>query len=330
MKKIIISLLLLSGILLAKNFTIKMATVAPEGTTWMKEVHAFEKKIEEMTDGQIKFKTYAGGIMGGEIDMLRKMRYGQIDAAAFTGVGLGEVLPEVRVLELPFLLQTTEEVDYVFDALLDDFQQKFLEKGFYFVSWAETGFVYLFTQSKVQNTKELQNTRMWLWKDDPLAREIFKAMDIPAVPLDITDVYTSLQANMVNGFYISPYACIAMQWFTKADYLLNYPLTHSLGGVLMTKKKMESMPEDLQKILIDETKKGIREIVLQSRVENETSLKMLEENGIELVEITDQAVIDEFKKAGEETAQSLVGKLYSQETLDKVKALLEEYRNSQK
>lgn len=326
MKKILLLLLILFTVIFAKNYTIKMATVAPEGSSWMKEMHRFENKITEITNGQITFKTYAGGIMGGEIDMLRKMRYGQIDAAAFTGVGLGEILPEIRVLELPFMFRNSQEVDYVFEALLTDFQQRFLEKGYYFVSWAETGFVYLYTQQEVKNSKDLKNVKMWLWKDDPLAREVFNVMNIPAVPLDITDVYTSLQTNMINGFYISPYAAIAMQWFTKADFMLNYPLTHSLGGVLMTRKKMESLPEELQKTLIEETKKGIREIVLKSRIENDESIEMMQKNGIKLVEIHASAE-QEFKIAGQKTAENLTGKLYDRELLEKVRNLLKEYRD---
>lgn len=327
MKKIILFTFLFLSMLTGKNYTIKMATIAPEGSSWMKEVHKYTNTITEYSNGQLKFKTYAGGIMGGEIDMLRKMRYGQIDAAVFTGVGLGEILPEIRILELPFLFHNSEEVDYVFEALYNELQEKFLKKGFYFVSWAETGFVYLYTQSKVQNIDGLKKTKMWLWKDDPLAREIFKIMDIPAVPLDITDVYTSLQTNLINGFYISPYAAIAMQWFTKADYMLNFPLTHSLGGMLMTKKKMHSLPDELQKLLIFETKKGIREIVLNTRKENEESLQILQQNGIVLVNIEDQKVIDNFKLAGDETAKALTGKLYDQALLDKVRGLLREYRN---
>ncbi|MFP4549106.1 MAG: TRAP transporter substrate-binding protein DctP [Fidelibacterota bacterium] len=328
MKRIFIIIAMLVAILTAKEYTIKLATIAPEGSSWMKEMHNFANRIAEVTDNQIKFKTYAGGIMGGEMDMLRKLRYGQIDAAVFTGVGLGEILPEVRVLELPFLFQNSDEVDYVFTALLDDFQQKFLDKGYYFVAWAEAGFVYLFTQNRVATIADLKETKMWLWKDDPLAREVFQVMNIPAVPLDITDVYTSLQTNMINGFYISPYAAIAMQWFTKADYMLDYPLTHSLGGVLMTKRKMATLPESLQKTLQNETKKAIREIVLKAREENKKSLQILQENGIELVPI-EEATIAEFKTAGEKTSLSLAGELYDQELLDKVLYLLEEYRNNQ-
>ncbi len=324
MRKLFLIVLLFS-VIFAKDYTIKMATIVPEGSGWMKEMHKFEDKINTLSDGKITFKTYAGGIMGGEMDMLRKMRYGQIDAAVFTGVGLGEILPEVRVLELPFLFRNSDEVDYVFDALLTEFQEKFLNRGYYFVAWAESGFVYLYTQQKVTQKSDLQKTKMWLWKDDPLAREVFKIMDIPAVPLDITDVYTSLQTNMINGFYISPYAAIAMQWFTKADYMLDYPLTHSLGGVLMTKRKMKTLPENLQQLLIRETKKSIREIVLKARNENIRSIQILQENGIELVSPKATAV-EEFKRAGQQTSAALAGKLYDQELLDKVITLLKEYR----
>lgn len=89
---------------------------------------------------------------------------------------------------------------------------------------------------------------------------------------------------------------------------------------------MESLPEDLQKTLIEETKKGIREIVLKSRAENDESIQMMIDNGIELVDI-DQTAIDEFQIAGDKTAKALTGKLYDQAVLDKVLKLLEEYRN---
>jgi len=313
----------------AKTYTIKMATIAPDGSTWMNELYNFRENLKEQSNGQINFKIYAGGIMGGEKDMLRKMKLGQIDAAGFTGVGLGEVVPEVRVLELPFLFKNSEEVDYVFEALFDDFYNKFLDKGYYFVAWAEVGFVYLFTKSKVQSQKDLQNVKMWLWKDDPLANTIFKIMNIPAVPLDVTDVYTSLQTKLIDGFYISPYGAIAMQWFTKTNYILNYPLTHSLGGVLMTKRKMESLPEDLQKMLIENTKTTIREIVIKGRKDNIESMKVLQENGQTLVTISDETK-SQFNKYGKQCSKTLTNKLYSQEILNKVNNLLQEYRELNK
>jgi len=311
-----------------QTYTIKMATVAPENSSWMKEMHSFEKELKEQTNGQITFKIYANAVQGGEKDILRKMKLGQLDAGTFTGVGLGDVVPDVRILDLPFLFRNCAEVDYVYSNLLEDFQNKFLEKGYFLVGWAEVGFIYLYTNAPVQCIDDFKNTKMWLWKGDPLAKMTFDVMNIPSIPLDVTDVHTSLQTGLINGVYISPYGVLALQWFTKTKYILDYPLTNSVGAVLMTTRKLESIPPDLRQILIDKTREEMRKIVLASRAENIESLKVLQENGLKLVPVKDSTALEEFNNAGEVAREKLVGSLYSRELLDKVLNLLAEYRNS--
>ena len=111
---------------------IKFATVATEGSTWMKVMHQLAEAVEDSTEGEVKFKIYPGAVQGDEKDVLRKMRIGQLHSAGFTGVGLGEILPEVRIMDAPFLFNTYEEVDYVSSKLSDHFAQKFEEKRIYF------------------------------------------------------------------------------------------------------------------------------------------------------------------------------------------------------
>ncbi|MGC9364821.1 MAG: TRAP transporter substrate-binding protein DctP [Fidelibacterota bacterium] len=311
-----------------KTYTIKMATVAPEGSVWMEEMHAFEKEIARLTDKRIMFKAYANAVQGSEKDVLRKMKLGQLDAGTFTGVGLGDIVPEVRILDLPFLFKNSDEVDYVYSNLLDEFQKKFEEKGFYLVGWAEVGFVYLFTNKPVRSIADLRDIKMWLWKGDPLAKATFDVMKIPSIPLDVTDVHTALQTGMLDGVYISPYGVLALQWYVRTSYILDYPLTNSVGAVLMTTKKLNSLPEDLRRILIDETRKSMRRIVVSSRKDNLESLEVLQEAGLKLVPPENQAAIAEFNTAGVQVREKLVGDLYSRELLDKVIRLLEEYRAS--
>lgn len=316
------------ALLSQKSYTIKMATVAPEGSIWMQETHTFEKNVAELTNNQITFKIYANAVQGSEKDVLRKMKLGQIDAGTFTGVGLGDIVPEVRILDLPFLFRNSEEVDYVYGNLLGEFQQKFEEKGFFLVGWAEVGFVYLFTKKPVRNIADFKNVRMWLWKGDPLAKATFDVMNIPSVPLEVTDVHTALQTGMLDGVYISPYGVLALQWYVRTNYILNYPLTNSVGAVLMTTRKLSSMPDDLRQILIEETQKSMRRIVVSSRQDNLESLEVLQEAGLKLILPENQAAIDEFNAAGVKVREKLVGELYSQELLDKVIRLLNEYRQN--
>ncbi len=331
MKKIIIllifiTLLLNVNLFAQKQYTIKMATIAPEGSAWMDEMHEFEQEVYEATNQQIKFRTYPNGIQGDEVDVLRKMRLGQLDAGSFTGVGLGKIISDIRVLDLPFLFENKAEVDYVYEALFPYFHKRFLEKGYYLVSLAEVGFIYLFTKNKVVGVDNFKKTKMWLWKDDPLAKTVFNVMNIPAIPLDVTDVYTSLQTGLIDGVYISPYGCLALQWFTKTNYIMNYPLTHSVGGVLMTNRQLNAMPENLRDILIEKTRESIAEITQGSRKDNQEALQVLQQSGMEMMEISPQAEAD-YKEAGKITRQKLVDNLYSQEILDRVLELLSEFRS---
>jgi len=326
-EKVFLLVLFLMTILLSKpDYNIKMGTVAPENSFWIEELNRVEQKIQDSTNGKIGFQIYPSGIQGDEVQMLRKMKLGQLDAASFTGVGLGRIVPDIRVFELPFLFKSYEEIDYIKKKLFDYFQKRFWKKGYYLASWGEVGFVYLFTKKKVRNVRDLRKLKIWLWKGDPLAKTVFNVLDIPAVSLPINDVFTSLQTGLIEGAYISPYGSMAMQWYTKTDYIMKYPLTYSIGAVLINKDKFESIPKKHRKILIRETKQGMSKITQKSRQDNQKSLKLLQENGLELIEVSEKAK-SKYKQAGEKTRRKLSGDLYSQEILDRVLNLLEEYRN---
>src|SRR6056297_3139943 len=326
MKKLFVFILLHISLLIAQKHTIKMATVAPEGSFWMNELTRVEDTVAAKTNGKIDFKIYSSGVQGDEIEMLRKMKLKQLDAASFTGVGLGKIVPDIRIFEVPFLFRNHAEIDYVKKELFDYFQNKFLKKGYYMTAWAEVGFVYLFTKDRVRSKKDISKIKMWLWKGDPLARTVFNILDINAVPLPINDVYTSLQTGLIDGVYISPYAAMALQWFTKTNYIMDYPLTYSIGAVLINKEKLYEIPEKERKILINETRSSMQKIVQKSRQDNKESLKILQDNGMKLVDITDEAR-NTYREAGIETQNRLAGKLYSEDILNRVLQLLEEYRS---
>jgi TRAP-type C4-dicarboxylate transport system substrate-binding protein len=92
---------------------IKIATLAPEGTSWMKVMNEMSKEVKEKTGGEVKLKFYAGGVMGDEGDVIRKVKFGQLHGGGFTGRGLGEINSDERILELPNLFKNDKEVDCV-------------------------------------------------------------------------------------------------------------------------------------------------------------------------------------------------------------------------
>jgi TRAP-type transport system periplasmic protein len=146
-----------------KQHVIKFATLAPEGSSWMKQMRQLALEVSEKTQGQVKFKFYPGGVSGDEKDVIRKIRIGQLHSAGFTGVGLGDILPEVRVLDLPFLFETSEEVAYVYNAMNEYFMRAFEEKGYVLLGWVPVGWVHFFSVPKIESIEDLRLSRPWLW-----------------------------------------------------------------------------------------------------------------------------------------------------------------------
>lgn len=304
---------------------IKFATQAPEGSAWIKVMEEYNKDVQELTKGQVKFKIYPGGIQGDELGVLRKIRFGSLQSAGFTGVGAGEILPEFRILEAPMLLQNYKEVDYITSLLYEELANKFEENDFILLGLTEVGFVYVFGQKPITSISDLKNVKMWMWEGDPLAEAVFKSMGANAIPLSITDVLTSLQTNLIEAVYTSPLACVTLQWYTRVKYMMDLPLTNSFGAILLSKKMYNKIQPEYQKILVEKGREHMKRLVQLSRQSNQESIELMKKNGIQVVKVPEENLKGFYDAAGV-ARKSLVGKLYSAELLSRVETAVQELR----
>jgi len=305
---------------------IKFATVAPEGSTWMMVMDEFNKAVQEATNGKVKFQIYAGMVQGDEKDVLRKIRINQLHGGGFTGVGLGIVLPEVRILDAPFLFRSYDEIDFIKNKFFSRFAENFEKKGYILLGWAEVGWVCVYTNTPVRNVGDFKGVKMWMWEGDPLAEATFNALGISPIPLPITDVLTSLQTGMIDGVYSSPLGCIALQWHTKVDYFIDVPLTNSNGAALISKRMFNKLTPEQQKILKEQGRKYFDKLTKLSREDNQKSTEAILKSGVEKIQITNQAVLNNFREIGREARENLVGELYDQELLNQIESALTEFR----
>ncbi len=313
----------------AQQYTIKFATLAPDGSTWLNIMREFDKSVREQSGGRLGFKLYAGGVAGDEKDVIRKIRLGQYHAGGFTGVGLGEIAKEVRIMDAPFLFKSSDEADFISQKFDARFRKAFEDGGFVLLGWAEVGFVYVYSDRPVSSPEDLRNTKMWMWEGDPIAQAAFQAIGISPIQLSITDVMTSLQTGMVNTVYSSPMALIALSWFTRVKYMMGEPLAISNGAVVVSKKTFDGLPKDLQDVLLANGKKYFRELTLASRKENIDAVGTLKKRGIQVIEPS-KSVAAQFETAGGKARRLLVGKLFAQQFLDEVEGALATYRQEHK
>ncbi len=327
---LLVALVLIPQMLFADETIIKFATLAPEGSAWMKVMQEWNKKLMEKTQNQVKFKIYSGGVSGDEKDVVRKIRLGQLHSGGFTGVGLGEIAPEVRILDAPLLFHSANEVDHVLKSFEPDFEAAFQKNGYVLLGWAEVGFVYFFTNKPIQNLTELKSIKMWMWEGDPIAEAAFKSLNISPIPLSIADVMTSLQTGLVDGVYSSPLAAIALQWFTRTRHMYNYSFANAMGAVLVSKKTFDKIPKEQRDILLSTGREYLGKLTAESRRENQTSIDALKKNGVMISAVPSKQQIAEYESVGDRARKALVGKLFSQDFLDRVEKSLQDYRTASK
>ena len=151
------------------KYLFKVATIAPEGSIWTKRFRDFVEEVKEKSNGEVQFKVYPGGIMGDDRAMYRKIRVGQLQGGGFTMTGIGAVVPEFRVMGIPFLFRSYEEVDHVRKGLLPSFRKAFAAKGLELVAMTEVGFVYSMSTKPIATLDELKKTKIWAPEGDPLS-----------------------------------------------------------------------------------------------------------------------------------------------------------------
>jgi TRAP-type C4-dicarboxylate transport system substrate-binding protein len=306
----------------------KVATIAPQGSTWMKLMEEMDARVREETGGEVGFRFYPGGQQGSDLDVLRKIRSNQIQGGGIAGVGLGEIEPALRIMELPFMFRDVEEVAVGHRALDPFFEARLRERGFHLLGWAEVGFVYLFSQQPIRTVADLKSQRVWLWEGDPLAGALLTEIGVSPVPLNITDVLTSLQTGIVNTVYVTPYACLSLQWFTRLQTMTNLRLTHSIGAVVLSAAAFDRLTPGQQAIvtrIADETFARLNEA---TRRQNAESIAAVSEARIEVIEPT-ASTREAFDAVGRRVWQSLAGRLYEPALLERLLAALAEARGEQ-
>ena len=313
----------------ATTHVLKFATLMPTGTAWSKILDNWVQEVEDKSNGRIKFRMYSGGVMGDEPDVLRKIRKGQLHGGMFTGYGIGRIYSPARVLEMPFLFRNIDESDYVRERIMPDIINGFRDHGFELLGWPEIGFIHFFSTKPIASMDDIRERRIWLWQGDPLGEAFFKAADIDPIPLSIMDVYTQLSAKhgSIDTVYTSTFGAIALQWYSKLRYASHIPLTNAIGGVVISNRFFNKLPQDLQQLLKTTGKAMSDKIRLNAREENKKSIAILERNGIEFMFDWDDVDMEEILTIRDHAADYLEQTNYiPAKMFDTTKKILTDYR----
>jgi TRAP-type transport system periplasmic protein len=286
-RKIVLALALAAAapIASAQEVTIKLGTLAPNGSTWHNLLKEMGERWAEVSGGRVKLRIYAGGTQGSEGDMVRKMAVGQLHAAAITSVGMHDIVKEPQALSVPGMIESEAEYDYVFSKAEPKLDQLLESKGYVPLHWSQVGFIKIFCTKPYRTPAEISDAKMFAWDGDPASVEAWKAAGFRPVVLSSTDMVPSLQTGMINCIANVPLYMLTARLFERASHMIDVPWGYLVGATLVRKDAWDKVPADLRpKLLAIARELGAR-IDADVHKLNEDAIAAMRKQGLDVVKV---------------------------------------------
>jgi tripartite ATP-independent transporter DctP family solute receptor len=240
--------------------TLKIATVAPEGTPWAEQLNSYKQQVEAASKGRLRIKAFLGGALGDENQTISECRRGAIPLWGGSTGALASSVPEISVLELPYLFATPEDADKVLDQVLyQDLRKLMLDRGFVLLMWSENGYRSFGSKwAPVKLPADIKGHKMRS-QESQVHLDMYRALGGLPQPIAVTEVLTALQTGVVDGFDQTPLYTFAASWQLGIKYFSVSEHIYQPGVVVASRKEFEKLPADLQKILAGDVTKLVRE-----------------------------------------------------------------------
>jgi len=314
MRALFCCVFLLSASLSVQAQTFKIATIFPDGTSWMNTVREGAKEITKRTEGRVKFRFYPGGVMGNDTTVLRKIRIGQLHGGALTGGGLAKIDANAQIYSIPFAFNSQAEVDYVRQRMDKQIADALKQKGFISFGLSDGGFAYLMSVNAVGVNGDLKHQKVWSPQGDRLSVAALESIGVTPIPLPLTDVLTGLQTGLINTVGSSPIGAIALQWHTKVKYLTDIPLLY-LYATLVVKRGVFEKLSAADQVIVNEVMGNVfKKISVKNREDNMAAKAALQTQGIKFI-LPDELLRKEWNGKVSQAMSALTTKGYFSNTM---------------
>jgi len=310
----------------AEPVKIRLGALAPRGTNWHRSLLEMGEKWRVAEGPGAQFTVYGGGSQGGEADMVRRMRVGQLNAAMLSVIGLTEIDASVGALQkMPLVFRSWDELDYVREKLRPVYDKRFFDKGFVVLCWGDAGWVRFFSKGPALRPDDYRRMKIFAWAGDAPQTDIMKSLGYQPVVLEVSDILPGLQTGMINMVPSTPFWALTLQFYNHASYMLDLDWAPMVGAVIVTRKAWEAMSPAGQQALRQAGAQAGRELRALSRREHEESVVAMQKRGLKVQALTPEAEA-QWRRAAEQMYPLVRGKMVPAEFFDEVQRLLGEYR----
>ncbi len=307
---------------------VRIATLAPQGSSSHQILLALGEKWRSGPEGGIKLIVNAGGLMGGESDVVSKMRAGQVQAGLLTAVGLGEIDRSSLALQgAPMLFRTLDEVAYVREKMRASLEKRLLDKGFVALFWGDVGWVKYFSRTPVIHPADLKGVKLFTWTGSTGQVDLMKSLGLNPVPLEPNDILPSLRTGLIDAVSTAPYYAQVLQYYEPAPHMLDLAWAPLVGALVITKKAWDTCPATLQKVMLEAATKAGEELTERNRKESDEAVEAMKKRGLVVHAVT-PAIEAEWRAFIEPVYPKLRGMDVPADVFDEVQSVLAEYRKN--
>lgn len=310
--------------------TLKLTTVVPEGSEWMKKMRAGAREIGERTDGRVEIKLYGGGVQGRDARQVqRKMRTGQLHGGAFTAGELRVFQQDAALYSQALMFNDIEEVRHVRDALDEELLGRMEDAGYVIFGFAGGGFAYLMSNQPLSSLDDLKNKKVWAPEGDETSFAAFKALGIAPVMMPVTDVLTGLQTDLIDSVAVPPVGAIVFQWHTRLKYITDLPIAYVYAALIIDGRAFSKLSEADQAVVREVFEAVYADLDASGVDDNQEAMQALIETGLEKVE-PDAGQVSQWREQViashvEEAERGAI----DVDLLERMRGLIKDYRDAQ-
>ena len=329
------SLVLAAGLLAAlhtsaADMQLRIGTLVPKNSLYHRQLMEMGEAWRNAQGGASKYVVYPDGSQGGEAEMARRMRIGQLQSALMSVVGLREIEPSITALQsLPLLFKSWEELDYVREKMRPAMEKKFLAKGFVVLAWGDAGWVRFFSKDAATRPGDYKRMKFFSWGAELEQQSIMKSLGYTPVPLETADILPSIQTGMINVVPSTPYFALASQIYNTAPHMLEINWAPIVGAMVVTTKAWDAMAPAAQLALRTAGDKAGVQLRAQARREVDEAVDAMKKRGL-IVHKPNAQEMQEWNELAEQLYPRIRGTMVPAETFDEVFKHLKDYRQSQK
>jgi TRAP-type C4-dicarboxylate transport system substrate-binding protein len=313
----------------AQTIVINVGTVAPEGSPWHQILQRTREDWVKISGGKYNMRIYPGGTLGDEESMILKARLGQLQAVGLSGVGLARLEPGVACLQIPMLIDSYEEYDYVRERVAPKLEAMIEKRGFIILHWSDVGWVHFFTKTPVRTPNELRKLKLYTAAGDPEGEKLYREFGLQVVPLAITDLLPSLQTNLIQAFDVPPLFALLDQSFGVAKNMIDIRWAPLSGATVLSRKVWERIPESQRGEFLKAARQAGERARAEIRRLDQEAVAEMQKRGLNVIRV-DAAARAEWQREAENAYPKLRGRVIPEDLFDEVVRLRNEYRARKK